>query len=334
MFSEALNQRSVAQTCTPNSRRRKIDEDARPQPRSSTLIPGRRSRAAVSHSVNQSALAPPLALAMTHSGWYWEERGNRSETRRLSAVIRLLLREREQDISWKDAAMMRVPRIHIQHAADNRRSGVAHRPAIGFHVIHSREFPCGVVFPQDLAVTSRIGAEAAVHRSGKRGSRDQRDGRCLRRFTGILTGAARAGNTPYQAAGAEFHGVHAATRARVRRGKIRVCRIDIHTVCGGSPKNTAAGAAVCNAPLPDDLSAAVRIKTENHTGFVPDNDQLAAAANIDQKRRTGKVKVRRVFIRTCGCFTIGKAAASIPDVILAHLVGPTDLSRIQVESNE
>src|SRR5438876_1566668 len=104
-FSEALNQRSVAQTCTPNSRRRKIDEDARPQPRSSTLIPGRRSRAAVSHSVNQSALAPPLALAMTHSGWYWEERGNRSETSRLSAVIRLLLREREQDISGKDATM-------------------------------------------------------------------------------------------------------------------------------------------------------------------------------------------------------------------------------------
>src|SRR3954468_16240890 len=33
-FSEALNQRSVAQTCTPNSRRRKIDEAARPQPRS------------------------------------------------------------------------------------------------------------------------------------------------------------------------------------------------------------------------------------------------------------------------------------------------------------
>src|SRR3989442_2795842 len=41
MFSEALNHRSVAQTCTPNSRRRKIDDDARPQPRSSTRKFGR-----------------------------------------------------------------------------------------------------------------------------------------------------------------------------------------------------------------------------------------------------------------------------------------------------
>ena len=44
-FSEALNHRSVAHTCTPNSRRRKIDDDARPQPRSSTRMPGRRSSA-------------------------------------------------------------------------------------------------------------------------------------------------------------------------------------------------------------------------------------------------------------------------------------------------
>src|SRR5437870_2191589 len=87
MFSEALNHRSVAQTCTPNSRRRKIDDIARPQPRSSTRIPGRKSSAAASHSVNHSALAPPLTLAMTHSGWYFDERGNRSETNRLSEVM-------------------------------------------------------------------------------------------------------------------------------------------------------------------------------------------------------------------------------------------------------
>src|SRR5215469_1948434 len=37
MFSEALNHRSVAQTCTPNSRRRKTDDRARPQPRSNPL---------------------------------------------------------------------------------------------------------------------------------------------------------------------------------------------------------------------------------------------------------------------------------------------------------
>src|SRR6266851_4876440 len=86
MFSETLNHRSVAQTCTPNSRRRKIDDAARPQPRSSTRIPGRKSSAEVSHSVSQSEFAPPLTLAMTHSGWYCEERGNRSETSRLSEV--------------------------------------------------------------------------------------------------------------------------------------------------------------------------------------------------------------------------------------------------------
>src|SRR5439155_18766142 len=141
-------------------------------------------------------------------------------------------------------------------------------------------------------------------------------------------------NTPHQPAGTEFHGAHAATRAWVRCDKIRICRVDIHTVCSGSPKNTAPGAAVRHTSLPDDLSAVVRIKTENDTGFVSDNDELAASANIDQQRGAGKVKVRRVFIWTCGCFTIRKTAASIPDVILRHLVGPTDLSRIQVESDE
>src|SRR6266853_1500619 len=90
MFSEALNHKSVAQTCTPNSRRRKIDDDARPQPRSSTRMPGRKSNVAVSHSVSQSELAPPLTLDMTHSGWYREERGKRSETSSVSEVMLLL----------------------------------------------------------------------------------------------------------------------------------------------------------------------------------------------------------------------------------------------------
>src|SRR5271170_949942 len=87
MFSEALNQRSVAQICTPNSRRRKIDDAARPQPRSSTRIPGRKSRAEVSHSVSQSEFAPPLTLARTHSGWYCEERGKLVEMNRFSEVM-------------------------------------------------------------------------------------------------------------------------------------------------------------------------------------------------------------------------------------------------------
>src|SRR6266567_555196 len=86
MFSETLNHRSVAQTCTPNSRRRKIDDAARPQPRSSTRIPGRKSSAEVSHSVSQSEFAPPLTLARTHSGWYCEERGKLVEMNRLSEV--------------------------------------------------------------------------------------------------------------------------------------------------------------------------------------------------------------------------------------------------------
>src|SRR5437773_753830 len=85
-FSEALNHRSVAQTCTPNSRRRKIDDAARPQPRSSTRIPGRKSSAEVSHSVSQSEFAPPLTLVRTHSGWYCEERGKLVEMNRLSEV--------------------------------------------------------------------------------------------------------------------------------------------------------------------------------------------------------------------------------------------------------
>src|SRR5215471_7273441 len=84
MFSAALIHKSVAHTCTPNSRRRKMDEEARPQPRSKTLMPGRRSSAEASHSVSQSELAPLLAFARTHSGWYCEARGNCSETSRSS----------------------------------------------------------------------------------------------------------------------------------------------------------------------------------------------------------------------------------------------------------
>jgi hypothetical protein len=86
---EALNHKSVAHTCTPNSRRRKTDDIARPQPTSSTRMPDRNSNASVSHSVSHSAFAPPLQLALTHSGWYFDERGNRSETNRSFAVMEL-----------------------------------------------------------------------------------------------------------------------------------------------------------------------------------------------------------------------------------------------------
>jgi hypothetical protein len=50
-------------------------------------MPGRKFMASESHSVSHNALAPPLALAMTQSGWYFDERGNRSETNRSSEVI-------------------------------------------------------------------------------------------------------------------------------------------------------------------------------------------------------------------------------------------------------
>jgi hypothetical protein len=47
---------------------RQIDDVARPQPRSSTRSPGFSSSPSASHSLSHSALAPPLALAMTQSG--------------------------------------------------------------------------------------------------------------------------------------------------------------------------------------------------------------------------------------------------------------------------
>lgn len=68
------------------TRRRKVDDAARPQPRSSTRIPGCKSSAEVSHSVSQSEFVPPLTLARTHSGWYCEERGKLVEMNRLSEV--------------------------------------------------------------------------------------------------------------------------------------------------------------------------------------------------------------------------------------------------------
>jgi hypothetical protein len=63
-----LNHKSVAQTCTPNSRLKKIDDIARPHPKSSTRMPGRRSMALLSHSVIHSVFAPLLALAKIQSG--------------------------------------------------------------------------------------------------------------------------------------------------------------------------------------------------------------------------------------------------------------------------
>ena len=64
LFSDVSNHRSVAQTCTPNSRCKKIDDAARPQPRSSARMPGCKSKAVASHS----EFAPPLALSISHSG--------------------------------------------------------------------------------------------------------------------------------------------------------------------------------------------------------------------------------------------------------------------------
>ena len=49
-------------------------------------MPGRRSNASASHSVTHSAFAPPLALASTQSGWYFDERENCADMSRWSEV--------------------------------------------------------------------------------------------------------------------------------------------------------------------------------------------------------------------------------------------------------
>ena len=51
-------------------------------------MPGRRSSASVNHSVIHRGLAPPLTPASTHSGWYSDERGNRSEAKLTSEAMR------------------------------------------------------------------------------------------------------------------------------------------------------------------------------------------------------------------------------------------------------
>jgi hypothetical protein len=50
-------------------------------------MPGRKSIASASHSVIHNGFAPPLALAQIHSGWYCDERGNRSLMNRVSAEV-------------------------------------------------------------------------------------------------------------------------------------------------------------------------------------------------------------------------------------------------------
>jgi hypothetical protein len=57
----------VAQTCPPNSRARKIDVMALPQPRSSTFIPGSTDTTEVGDSINQSAFGP-ISFSNTQSG--------------------------------------------------------------------------------------------------------------------------------------------------------------------------------------------------------------------------------------------------------------------------
>src|SRR3712207_6349566 len=53
-------------------------------------MPRRRSIASASHSVNQRALAPPLAPAMIQSGLYCDERRNRSATATSRAPRRII----------------------------------------------------------------------------------------------------------------------------------------------------------------------------------------------------------------------------------------------------
>src|SRR6185503_6178285 len=133
-------------------------------------------------------------------------------TRRVSVFMTLLRRKREQHIARQDAAVVRIARIHEEHAADDRGPGIAHRAAVRFHAVDRGELPRSVVFPEDLAVAGRIGAQPAVHRAGEDGAGKERDGGVLRRLAGLLVGAARARNAPDEPACLHIDGVHAAAR--------------------------------------------------------------------------------------------------------------------------
>src|SRR5262249_44113637 len=61
-------------------------------------------------------LAPPLAFAMTQSGWYCEERGNRGDTSRSLTAMGIAL-------WWTDRAARRTAPTRIAH-----RCGVGEHP--------------------------------------------------------------------------------------------------------------------------------------------------------------------------------------------------------------
>src|SRR5918912_657705 len=72
----AGTQRSVAQTWTPNSCARKMDDRARPQPKSNTRMPACKVNRSLNHSAIQSGWLP-IPPSWTHAVVYFSERGNR-----------------------------------------------------------------------------------------------------------------------------------------------------------------------------------------------------------------------------------------------------------------
>src|SRR6476661_6079917 len=73
-------QRSAAMTCTPYSRARKTDVAPRPEPRSRTRMPGRRSRSAARSSSSHSGCGP-MSRSTSHLASYFEDLGKASRVR-------------------------------------------------------------------------------------------------------------------------------------------------------------------------------------------------------------------------------------------------------------
>jgi hypothetical protein len=73
-------------------------------------MPGFSSIAVDSHSVIHNALDDPLALATTHAGLYFEERGNRSEMSRLSEFM--WVRQVRQSLYNLSSSNARTLRAH------------------------------------------------------------------------------------------------------------------------------------------------------------------------------------------------------------------------------
>jgi hypothetical protein len=74
-LSSGERHRSAAQTVTPNSRAKKMEDELVPQPRSRTRMPGFNSTFRLMSSASHSGLGP-IACEYAHTGSYADARGN------------------------------------------------------------------------------------------------------------------------------------------------------------------------------------------------------------------------------------------------------------------